>query len=172
LAKGVVFGGLNVGGGSNIKSIQSGELTLSGITTSTVNISTIDPTKSIIRVFCSSSSNYLRANKAMGEILNSTQIKFTRGGTDSDLTIYWEVIEFSKVKSLQKGSLAGNANVTIASVDISKTLIFSSEFFASAVTNLDSSLANPFYKLTNPTTLTRYRGFVNSTVHYQVVVFD
>lgn len=115
---------------SNIKSIQRGTSTISASNPS-VNtaITSIDTTKSIIRITTKSSSIFGASyDICKAVITSSTQLTFTRNTSNTNsITIYWEVIEFNNVKSLQSGQ-SGFAvtTVTVSAVNTSKSLLFSS----------------------------------------------
>jgi hypothetical protein len=108
-----------ISGGGAIKSIQSGMTELSYInneSTKIISINSVDPLKSIIIAnSIGQSLNYLRTSMCMAEILNATQIKFTRKSLSGIARVYWQVIEFEDVKSLQKGTNA-SGQIAISSI--------------------------------------------------------
>lgn len=132
------------GGGSVIKSIQRGTLS---VTTSDsldyypVTISSVDPSKCLVLI-----NGYGRLNsfethyRLFGFLANSTTLRIDRRGfamTNSgvELNVSWQVIEFSsEIKSIQSGvTTQGGTNppadITISKVDISKSFVYSRIFF-------------------------------------------
>jgi hypothetical protein len=121
---------LGVGGGSNIKSSQRGELTLGALTTTTdVTISTVDLTKSIVKISVQSPNNVnLNQWTCYATLTSPTNLQFvipTASGTTG--LVSWEVIEFNNVKSLQSGLTSMTSltmNVTISAVNLNKSILF------------------------------------------------
>ena len=120
-----------IGGGSNIKSIQSGVFTMSAISND-IPISPIDITKSIIIIsvinpFATSPNKML----VQGQIISTTAIRI---GTKIDATasyyptVNWQVIEFENVKSLQKGDyfpspVGSEVAIAVSNININKSLL-------------------------------------------------
>lgn len=132
----------NGGGGSNIKSRQSGVATIvSGDYILDIDISPVDMSKSIVRV-CSYAP-ILKTGPGANPGANLPLIKFnsatsiniaTNNYTAQDIPVAWEVIEFNNVKSKQSGRSSTSIDgqkITISAVDISKSMLF-----VSYVTNL------------------------------------
>ena len=119
-----------VGTLSNVKSIQRG--TLSGVLddSNNVSITSVDVSKSVvISVPRGDMSNaQYRFLNCRASITSSTNINFAFDASpgSSGPTVDWIVIEFDNVKSKQTGTntIAANTNVTITSVDMSKSLVF------------------------------------------------
>ena len=169
------------GGGLNtIKTIQKGSLDSLQITSSgySIPISTVDLTKSIVRLVYGSSGQTDAVTLFRAEITTPSEIKIYRASATgfTGVNIYWEVIEFNNVKSLQKGTTAAtttnntNNNVTISSVDALKTIIFDS------YTCVSTSSLNQQVKgaaLTNSTTIALVKNDTSglSTHHWQVIEF-
>lgn len=130
--------GLDSGGGGTIKTLQRGQsVIVANYDLATATISAVDTTKAILRI--QYFSNESAANRAypLGDISNSTTLNFARTnfGTGS-ITIWWEVIEFENVKTIQEGTTtdsSGNAVVNINEVNTAKSMIFYS--FRSVSTN-------------------------------------
>jgi len=119
------------GGGSNIKSIQTGSLSMTSGSTFDVTISEIDLLSSVATVTVKTSSPTQSAGDIQAiqiEIKNSTTITIKRGATTStEVTIKWVVIEFNNVKSLQIGdyTLSSSSGYTpISSINKSKSILF------------------------------------------------
>lgn len=173
MSRGIVKGGLN-DGNSNIKRIQTGQATITtGNTNLDVTISAIDTTKSVILVSPTGSSWYVDYDIASGVITNSTTITLSRGATGGGVygcTVYWTVIEFKIVKSLQSGSAAmpsSSTNVTISAVNIDNCLLF-----CSAKNSLHTQYALTMtYNLTTTTNLYLYSSVTSTTVAWQVIEF-
>lgn len=127
-------------GGSNIKSIQSGTAAPTA-TSQTITISAIDMTKSIVKMTSNAGTgSNLSALMPKIVITNSTTLTITFQSTPPTTYLYWEVIEFNNVKSLQSGVTAIAAstspNITISSINLSKsTLFFSADDGVTANTN-------------------------------------
>ena len=95
------------GGGSNIKSIQSGRLLMTA-TSHNIAIASVDLSKSIVIVnFSSSEASVSDAQYLFtkGKLTSATNLNLTRYFADTNTTVYWQVIEFNNVKSLQTGEL-------------------------------------------------------------------
>lgn len=133
-------------GGSNIKSIQKGSVTLDGVSQLNVTVSSINTAKSILIFNYFSGAETQVPNSAMrGKILNSTQLQFNMGVSEFTKLIRWQLIEFANVKSLQRGSSL-NGNVAITSVDIAKAVIFDGKFStATAGTNPSAMTYNMYF---------------------------
>jgi len=166
--------------GSNIKSIQRGSVASDSITSSglSISISSVDLTKSVVMVhFCSRSTD--QNDLVRAEITSPTEIKLYIGNSTGYAyrVIYWEVIEFNNVKTLQKGTTVTTSmddvdqNISISSVNVSKSMVFSS---------YSSTNSSPVYVpmksviLINSTTLKIIKYDYNglSTHHWQVIEFN
>ena len=144
------------GGGSNIKSIQSGITTISSASTiKSITISSVNIAKSIVVV---TSGERLDGGAVdglchnVGYLVDSTTLVVERGATGADAQgISWQVIEFNNVKSLQSGersvSSSGTTDIPVSSYSPGKSmLIFSSKRLTTtttpyqyAIKKLDSS---------------------------------
>ena len=154
--------GLDLGiSGSNIKSVQRGTISMSSGTSATVTIAPVNVQSAIVKITyarISDGSNYGASYESFTAILtNSTTITISRySATSNILRISWEVIEFNNVKSLQviNTTFLSNTqtNVTIAPVNISKTMLFPS--FASTLAASLIAAINVDIILANSTTLT------------------
>ena len=89
------------GGGSNIKSIQRGTLTLT-TTSADVTISEISENSSIVKIYNKPKTNKvdIQARNACikTKITSSTNINFAKNTSGNDVDIFWEAIEFKKYK--------------------------------------------------------------------------
>lgn len=147
MAKGVVFGGLNSGGG-NIKSIQRGVYTSATAATSyDLDITPVDTTKSVILISCTTASIPSAPDRVYctAEFVDSNTIRFKKEDPADGITVSWQVIEFQNIKSMQTGEYTlttDNTEVTVSitSVDTSKSLVFFSTRTPSNVNNINSYL--------------------------------
>lgn len=165
---------IGVGGGSNVKSIQRGVTTFSAITTN-ATIASIDLTKSIVKIsFVPLNSNgqfgIVKAKLTSSTNLELKQIAFTQA-----TVVYWEVIEFNNVKSLQTGmiSLTATTNtVTIAAVNTSKCIVFCS-WDSNDVSGANIKQGHCSYGLTSSTVLTvNQSDTVLHEIEWQVIEFN
>ena len=120
------------GGGSSIKSIQRGTATiLAGASSVTIPITSVVTTNSIAFLTETSTQNPAIAKcKAYVIMDGSTQIRAvlsTAVQADTTETVYWQVIEYNNVLSLQRGTSAfadsTNTFVTITAVILAKTIL-------------------------------------------------
>jgi len=126
LTKASVFGS----GGNNIKSIQRGVVTLPvGTLLTNVTISTIKSSDSVVIISSRASGND-GANELCikAKITSSTNLELSRYGSTVDaVSISWQVIEFTNIKSLQKGDYTfasqGEVTTTISPINTSKSII-------------------------------------------------
>jgi len=174
LSKASVFGS----SGSNIKSVQRGTVSMSGLTTVDVTISPIDTTKSVVRQTSANSASGANGLLSSAIILNSTTIRFTHPASVG--TVYpvdWEVIEFNNVKSKQTGTVqitGGNSSVspTISNFDPLKSLLFYSYITDSPALDNNSF---PTGYITSSTTLYFKRTNTSAyylTMYFQVIEFN
>jgi hypothetical protein len=175
LAKGAVFGGLNGGGGSNIKSIQRGTITTNDNPTTLINISAVDINKSIIVInqrFQSDAIN--RSKRAL--FVSPTQINLTQNvsGSSAATIVDWEVIEFNNVKNVQTGTFAmtgASSNVTITSVNLAKSLLYVTQ--STDGTGGLVLLASVTLSTATNLSFTRNGSYANTTtISWQVVEFN
>jgi len=128
------------GGEPNVKSIQRGYRDLTGTSTHNITITSVDLNKSIVRIYAvpSASSSFTTNTMAKARLTSSTNIEIVIGNYDKPPRIYWEVIEFNNVKSLQKGAYTlvnpdgtsplFGSSVNVSTVDINKSMLFFSFF--------------------------------------------
>lgn len=97
------------GGGSSIKNIQAGTATFTtGLASITVPISSVDLNKAVL-LFSYLKDNTTTGNTAdrfliMGTITDADILTFSVGNVaGSNFAVNWTVIEFSNVKTLQRG---------------------------------------------------------------------
>lgn len=155
--------------GTKIASYQSGRTQRSNTSrTIQVTINPVNTANSIVRVkgvFLEEYENDSKWSDIMSCIAsfeNSNTIEFRFGDTDSEIDysyIYWEVIEFENVKSVQTGIMqpaevnpatdAGGTNITITPVNINNCLLFYDLYSAASYNYMN----NIRWKFVNNTTL-------------------
>lgn len=176
---GGVLGGLS--GGLKIKSIQRGTLSLaSGSFSQTVTISSVDLSKSIVRV------NGYRAQVSLtgdvGQIFvrarlsSNTQIAFTRNGSSTpQLFVEWEVIEFENA-TIQTGDLSvGSSSTTgvanVSATSTSKTLLFFTTEFNSTAALYHTNVFTGRITSSTQVTFTRSEAAGAATIRWYLVEF-
>ena len=124
MKKANIYGQGSGSGVNNINSIQRG-ITLVTSDYTNINISEVDISKSIITIKNAKPNYSINRSIAIITFNSSTQIKIYCAGGYGEFE--WEIIEFGKIKSLQKGSyiLTKNnvvENISINPVDPSKCI--------------------------------------------------
>ena len=178
------------GGGSNIKSIQSGtyvfDFSVAPTSSKSITVAGVDINKSILKmtVIKNTSSNVQYSSLVRGELTSNNTITFSTNGELSGayaVTIRWELFEFNNVKSVQSGSVAsstgsdGTFKVTIAAVDPLKCISFSSyrskTGVSSNVSNLPGVHSNSY--VSGPTELSIANTSIgsNALVHWKILEF-
>jgi hypothetical protein len=165
------------GGGSSIKSIQSGESSMSGLTNLDITISEVNLINSIVIIYeRSSTTAAAQSLKVKGKLTNYTTLNLTRSSSaTSSAYVSWQVIEFNNVKSLQKGdyvlTTTSAETVTIASVNVTKSILIFSFSSTSTTTSSGGACLCSGY-LSNSTTITFQKGVVDANIHWQVIEFS
>jgi hypothetical protein len=116
--------------GSNIKSIQRGRYeNTSALVTIDIPVSTIDMSSSIVLLSVRTSDGRQAYGAITGVITSLNNIRL-QVGIGSSQIIYWTLIEFNNVKSIQRGSFTYSANatnnpstITINSVNTNKSFV-------------------------------------------------
>lgn len=165
-----------VGGGSNVKSIQRGFVATSNQSSINITIDVIDETKSIVRIFFKpSAANNTEYDLFMAKITSSTNINLSRKTAYAvAYDVYWEVVEFKNAKSKQSGDLSVNGGYgfvaqSISSVDQQKSMIFVSAKAVNASANIRSAL--DVVKFDSSTQISVMQANQNRMVHWQVIEF-
>lgn len=176
MARGIVKGGLNDGGGSNIKSIQRGVNSCTSIS-QTVTISAIDVTKSIVNIsYSCSGNNALRNLLPKVVITNSTTLTITFNISPGyEVYVSWEVIEFNNVKNLQTGLVnmpnATPLTVNISAVNLAKSMLYFTNNSVSATSTANYVTMRGL--IATGTTLTFNQGdTISRDIAWQVVEFN
>lgn len=171
--------GQSGGGGSNIKSIQRGLYDMVSATQVTINIFPIDTNASIVRITFNGTGKVIFLSRVLMscKILNSTQIELKRDSSNiySAQPIYWEVIEFNNVKSIQNGSVAmdvNSKNIAINTVELSKSMMFYNIWSTSLNSDSENTRLGG-YLLNN--TVIKFEGYAPQSygisVNWQVIEF-
>jgi hypothetical protein len=159
-------------GGSNIKSVQRGIVTISVLNTN-VTITTVDLSKSVLKFTSRAVQSPLDPSRigVRGKLSSQTNINFTTESSSPGTQVYWEVVEFNNVKSIQRGdvsNLASNAQ-TISTVNQQKSIIFHSNTLKT--TTQDASLVFTASNITNSTQINLF-SIPNCDWHWQVIEFN
>lgn len=167
------------GGEGTVKSVQRGKI---NVTTPvvTVTINPVDLTKTVPKISFSAGTNDDRTQRfyTSAEITNSTTLTL-RSGTalaHPNALVYWEIVEFNNVKSLQSGTIDmyyTEATQTINEVNMSKSVLF----FSYTTPGMDAVEAyGPLLggTIENSTTISfqQYLYSNSKTVKWYVVEFE
>lgn len=163
------------GAGSNIKSIQRGVVTFSTTIPINITISSVNFASSIVILTFDTGTNIGYADKVLvkGKLTSGTNLELTKYTAQTDYpTVYWQVIEFQNIKSLQQGEFiysSGNT-VTISAVNTAKSVLF----FSYSSSNSTDSGSNAMFcsgGITSPTQLI-FNGKVWLYIDWYVVEFN
>lgn len=169
------------GGGSNIKSIQRGEYTFPyNQNTANITVSGVDLTKSIIKLSYRVANNEMTARDIAikGKLTTQTNIELKRGVASTTTTfnvyVYWEVIEFNNVKSLQEGdyqmvSSGSVETTTISPVNLDKSVIFFT-FSGNSGPSISASMALKVW-LSSNAQVSFHPSVYYGLIHWQVIEF-
>ena len=166
------------------KSIQRGSITISGATSNTATITSVDTNYSRLRFlgFKDPSATTDTADKVFVRLTFTNATTITASVTTApgtSLTVYFEVTEYkaSALRStIQRGTITCNSvasnTATITSVTTSKSEIDNLGNTATSATGPNTTQFMAV-ELTNSTTVTAYNGSGggNNVVGYQVVEF-
>ncbi|MBD3239495.1 MAG: hypothetical protein GF331_02845, partial [Chitinivibrionales bacterium] len=130
-------------GAATLGSLQRGSASIiGGQSQTTVTISSVVKTQSFLLFSVAAAGNPSDFNVG-GEITDATTLTFERFGTSGDVSIEWQVLEFSSGVTVQHGrlqrhgtGLAGDTTVPISSVDLGRS------FATVTMSNSGSSLNN------------------------------
>lgn len=163
-----------VGTFSNIKSIQRGS-TLNTAASIDIAISSVDLAKSVVVLSSITGGTYIAGNLVGGQLTSATNLNILIN-TSVTKTVYWTVIEFENVKSLQKGIVTttgvSDYPITINTVNVEKSLVFVS-YTTTNTSNNTITYKSVGEDLTNATTLTlRSYHPQPRTAYWQVIEFN
>lgn len=160
-----------------IKSVQRGTILITGATSNTATITSVDTANAeLVFLGCdySNSSTNPAITMARVELTNATTVTAyvnTSPGAQ-EVRVSYEVIEYfpGVLKSAQRGTITGASTATITSVDTAKSKL---SFLGWTTSNTTSDMVNnPKMVLTNATTVTQSGGVVtNITGGWQVLEF-
>jgi len=160
----------------NIESIQHGTASIvSNAKSAIININSVDASKSIVLLTWRSEDFYV-GDMPTAKIISNTQVRFDRGYNSSNSTyIRWTVIEFKNVRSKQSGeaynSTSGQTDVTISSVNISKSILIGTMRRYSSDTALRYAMYTVEFVSSTQIRFT-FEGIMNTYLVWQVVEFD
>lgn len=166
-------------GGATIKSIQRGVSQIpSGQSFIDVVISSVDELASIVRSpYTIQAGSNLNDVIIKCELINNTTVRLSRNNAPAfnSANIYWVVIEYNNVKSLQKGTYSlgvsgSEQTVNISSINVDKSQIFSSFTHNEGSSQIDGS--NLGYRIINNTTIGFETGAIRPDIHWQVIEFN
>lgn len=171
----MVVSGFDLFGGESIKSIQKGSVYTSGIS-NTINVNKVDRDKSLVLVdtICDDPTVTYGRIGVIATLQSDTTLFLERNAIadNKPANINWTIIEFSDVKSFQKGNFISNSlnqSVPISTIDPSKSLVVFS--YITNFSGLDVAVGIHQSNLTSNTIeFVRKQGTV-FTFHYQVIEF-
>jgi hypothetical protein len=170
------------GASSLIKSVQRGNISLTGVDIATGTINAVVTENSVLS-WLSSNNGGADPNSQLCQIriflTNATTITVTRQSITNNLDASYEVIEFLPcvLKSIQRGPItinngSGTSTATITAVDPNKSLLM---WLGTQVQNVSGNANDTYNRLnsTNATTITVTRsGSTNANVTaYQVLEY-
>lgn len=160
------------GGGSNVKSIQGGTISIS-LAQTDVTINQVSLSNSIVLVNWYSQGTQVRQFLISAELATSTRIRITVNSFVGSYQVSWTVIEFNNVKSIQRGTaLKGTASldVSISSVDLNKSILFASATSTETGTSMADTSLN--YYLSSQTNIV-FKEFSprDKSIRWQVIEF-
>lgn len=163
------------GGGSFVKSVQSGSYRLSS-TNHSIAINAVDLDNSIVIIqntLTNSTSSDADENRIRAKLSNSTTINLYRLGSSYTVDLFYHVLEFepSAIKSLQKiestSSTSGSWNVN--EVDLSKTVVFGSHASTNAYDEIYYHVGG--YKMYNSTTV-QFQSQASATKYHYIYIVE
>ena len=164
-----------IAGGAIIKTVQRGLITEMPSTSLEITIPDVDIDKSVLLVTNFRGGNAYW-NQILGELTASNKITLSRydATATTGLQLGWQLLEFSNIKSIQKGKDVMSSpdygfDITISPVDMQKSIVFLSSKNDSTSTNASYGVR---YELTGATTLRRTNNITgNVTAVWYVVEF-
>lgn len=162
-------------GGSNIKSIQNGNATLT-LSTTNITISSVNVSNAIVKISVSATGTNTNTNLVSATLTSPTNLELIVNSTGGGLNVQWDVIEFNNVKSKQVGntgfgSPTGNFNISITNVNFLKSMLFFSYDSPTSSTTIANAMVSG--NLTSNTNIL----FIKKTatiynVKWQVIEFN
>ena len=162
-----------------LKTIQKGSTTITaGNTSTTATITSIDTSKSFLQVSVSCDNNDKSQKNALCRawISSATQLTFSRNGNEYNLTIRWQVVEFTSGVVVQRGAesnIQGTRNVTITAVTLAKSWVSQTqENYNSYGLQWIDSLSCDLTTTTNLALVNTNTSTYAQTVRWEVVQYD
>lgn len=164
---------------SAISSVQSGTIVLSGVTSNTATISSVDTSKSVVlwlgHITNSTSSNVSRAWGSF-VLTNATTVTFSRSVSNNVLTGSFMVVEFAsgilnsapQVKTATATGASTTLDVTLLSTSTSNTINVLSGF-TNGYSSDDMTSVNSYYQMTSTTNVRLTR--VGTTTTSRTIAF-
>jgi hypothetical protein len=164
--------------GSSIKSVQRGATQIdSGQNTKTLSISSVDLSKAVVKFTAYNPAETDPANCAIRVFfIDHQQLYFImRANVDIlAVQIFWEVIEFNNVKSIQRGSVTsiagGGQTITISEINPAKSFVFASHSHTLTGAAIVRAMVQKLC-ITDSTTLTHSASYNQSDLEWQVIEF-
>lgn len=162
------------GGVGIIEKIQRGYVNVSGGIYD-LNIQSVDLSRSIILIDSAYTPGHDLTKEVLGSVkfLDDNTLRFS--GPDTGCTQIWQVIEFQKAKSIQRGTLVsentGVDDITIEQVDTSKAIVVISQTSDYASADMGAKKMGQLY---NSTTLRirKHLSFGTNVVEWTIIEFD
>ncbi|MFT6438052.1 MAG: hypothetical protein ACJAVI_006138, partial [Candidatus Azotimanducaceae bacterium] len=161
-----------------VNSVQSGTTSSTGNGTLTVNVASVDTSKSFLIFQTRHASNRPVGSTIRGELASSTQLEFTHvSNENATIEIQWYLIEYTSGVSVQRGSTTQSS--TNVSVNLGTTLGSTSDAFllySKTVRNTDSAYGNddPITGIITATNQIQFEANSSNSDHiieWQVVEF-
>jgi len=162
---------------TRLSRIQQGQIVVGGsVASDTVTISTVDPLKSILFYSCRRNDvTGAQGTRLVGVLTDSTTITFYKDDTSHDITVEWQLLEFSSGVVVQHGTTTADSsdiNITISSVTLANSFVLCDGYWNDATFTRSVEKVNA--ALTSPTNLNIERGasISGQRAVYQVVQID
>ncbi len=174
LAASILLAGAGSTSAVPLHSVQSGSATVSsGSSSAVVPITAVDPAKAFLVFTLRHDIDNPADSMVTGQLVGNNSLTFQRVGTSTDVTLEWSVVEFLSGVTVQRGSLALDAptkNVTISSVDLSKSFPLVTQRIGGTVTSDDDFIRT---RLTSSTNLeiAAFNDRGDSTAEWQVIEY-
>lgn len=144
-------------------------------TTENITISSVDEAQSMVLINSAyDSTSNIGRSFFRGELTTGTNLRISKDISGGSIPLHYQVVTFNDDFVLQKGNLnmigVGSNSNTIASVDLSRSIIFGT-WSTNSTNNSAESFAR--FWLSSPTTINVDRGIASANVktYYNVVQF-
>jgi len=166
---------------SMVASVQRGSIALGGgVTSNTATISSVDPTRSVV-VFLGNDSDTATIDRIFPkvELTNAATVTASRTSGTGTIHVGFAVIEFAPgvVSQIQQVSKTLNdpdtsGNVTLTSVDTSRTVCFPRGFTVGGNSSMANTVALGYLADTTTFTVERNASAAGATVTYEATVVE